>query len=278
MSRSLFLLPRFKPALSFSAFVAILLAVPSLRAQVAFTGSYTQNFDSMGTGTTPPAGWSVKTSTAGSNATWNNTTGIPSSGVASLVATTAALTYVNNPSTTNNNGYNAGTAATPSDRSLALSPTTSSGGAIELQLLNSTSQAFSSLNLNYDIRRFTSVATDNELPGYWLFYSFDNSTWTNFSSLNPTLTGSTGVIVPNSVGVTNVSTFGLGLSTLWNPNATLYLRWVDDNASQTSPDQIIGLDNVGLSGVAAIPEPSVTAVGMGAAALLGLVRLRRKRA
>jgi hypothetical protein len=34
----------------------------------------------------------------------------------------------------------------------------------------------------------------------------------------------------------------------------LFLRWVDDNAIDPSPDQFIGLDNLAIS---PIPEPSV---------------------
>ena len=44
--------------------------------------------------------------------------------------------------------------------------------------------------------------------------------------------------------------------------SNLDVRWVDDNAVQTSPDQITGLNNVGVN---VVPEPST-----GTALLLGL--------
>jgi len=64
------------------------------------------------------------------------------------------------------------------------------------------------------------------------------------AALNPTLSGPAGVVVPNTVGVTSVPATSVALSSPWNPGSNLLLRWVDDNAVATSPDQIIGLDNV----------------------------------
>jgi hypothetical protein len=210
--------------------------------------SYSQNFDAMGTsGTTAPAGWSVKNGNSGTaNNTWVSS--IPANGansVASMVNAAGSLTASNAPTATNNNGYNAGAPGNAANRMLATSPTSVAGAALQLQLANNSAGYITRLKVGYDIQRFTAPATANELPGYWLFYSLDNgSTWTNVAGLNPTLAGPGGVVVPNTVGVTSVPPTSISLSAPWNPNSNLLLRWVDDNAVATSPDQIHGLDNV----------------------------------
>ncbi len=80
-------------------------------------------------------------------------------------------------------------------------------------------------------------------PCYWLFYSLDNgTTWINIASLNPTLT-----TVPNTVGVSAMVEPNLSLASSWNNGATLRLRWINDNAVETSPDQINGIDNVAIA-------------------------------
>ncbi len=96
------------------------------------------------------------------------------------------------------------------------------------------------------------------------------------SSLNPTLAGTTGVVVPNSVGVTSVSDSSLTLSSALANGSSIEFAWVDDNAQSPSPDQILGLNNVSIE---AVPEPSAGLLGLVAAGVaLALVRLRRQRA
>jgi len=233
--------------------------------------SFSENFDSMGTaGTSPPAGWSMWNANSGSNASWTDSIAIPGTGttsVATMVAAATPLTVNDAPSTTNNNGYNA-KGASSTDRVLATSPTSNAGTAIQWQVANTGTSTITSVRIGYDIRRYAAVGTANELPGYWLFYSLDNgTTWTNVSALNPTLSGS-GVQVPNTVGVTTVAPTTFTLSGNWAPGATLKLRWVDDNAVATSPDQIIGLDNVTLTSAGAIvgtpPTVALTAPLAGA--------------
>ena len=229
---------------------------------VSFTGTYTQNFDSMGTsGTTPPTGWSLFMGEGGNNATWSSS--ITANGstlsVASMVATTGALTVNNAPTATQINGYNA-QGSSSSDRVIATSPTGVTGNAIQLRLVNNTGATLTGIQVGYDIRRYTAASTANELPGYQLFYSTDGgTTWVNVSALNPTISGSTGVIVPNTVGVTTVALTTVTLSSSVAAGSELRLRWVDDNAQQTSPDQIIGLDNVTITAVTSTgPTVSIT--------------------
>jgi hypothetical protein len=112
---------------------------------------YSETFDSMGTaGTTPPAGWSRYNGPSGtSNSTW--TTTIPGASVAAMVLQNAALTATANPTSTNNNGYNAAmSVGTPGDRVLATSPTTISGSAFQLQLTNQTGFSFDKIRVGYE--------------------------------------------------------------------------------------------------------------------------------
>ena len=221
--------------------------------------AYSQNFDSMGTsGTTPPSGWSMRIGTTSSsgNAVWTDSNGILAAGVATLAANANALTATTTPSANNNNGYNAAASAgNTSNRVLATAPTTFEGIAAQLSLTNGSGAALSAIRIGYDIIRYTAVGTANELPGYWLFYSLDNgTTWTNASVLNPTLAN-----VPNTAGTTTVPTTTVALSGTWAANTTILFRWVDDNAVATSPDQIIGLDNVSITVPQAAPTVALTA-------------------
>ncbi len=252
--------------------VLAILASSATAMAVSFTGSYSENFDSMGTaGTAPPTGWTVKTGDGGSNTTWS--TSIPASGtlsVATMINAATPLTVVTSPTIANHRGYNAALdRGHTSDRVLSTSPTGVTGAGLELLLTNNTGTTISSLNLSYDIVRFTVVGTANELPGYQLFYSLDGSTWNNVPALNPTLSGPGGVIVPNTAGITSVLNASIALVSGWANNTNLLMRWVDDNAVQTSPDQIIGLNNVAV----AVPEPA--SLGMLVAGSLCLLKRRR---
>lgn len=221
----------------------------SITQAVDLTTTYSENFDSMGTGTAAPAGWAFYP-IAGNSGTWTDATGIPASGVGG--GTPNAALIVATPPTANSGGagINAGLAASDTDRTLGTAPTSNAGAALQLSVTNTSGELLTGINLGYDTRRFQNGSAANELPGYWLFYSLNNgTTWTNVAALNPTL-----ATVPNTTGVTNTpSTLVLFSSALAN-NSTVLLRWVDDNASQSSPDQIMGLDNVSIS---AASDPSV---------------------
>ena len=231
--------------------------------QVSFTGSYTNNFDSMGTtGTTPPVGWSCVI-VAGANTAWASS--IPASGSPSVAATAT----VNNTLAVNSTGtgsYSSGTACynlalstSTGDRCLGSSPTGTAGNILQLRLLNNSGAALSGIQVGYDIRRFTAASAANELPGFWLFYSVDNGiTWVNVSALNPVLSGGA-VNVPNTVGVTTVPLTTVTLSSAVAVGAELRLRWVDDNAVQSSPDQVVGLDNVSVQSLSLSTPPTLSA-------------------
>lgn len=242
--------------------LVFLASLGSTAQAINFSGAYGENFDSMGTtATTPPSGWSVKNGASSTdNNTWKNANGVTTSAVAAMVDAAGALSVSSGPTSNQNNGYNAGAPGNSANRMLATAPTGNAGTALQLSLTNATAVSFSEVQVAYDIYRFIAVGTANELPGYWLFYSLDGgTTWTNVATLNPTLSGTSGVIVPNTVGVTNVSSTAVTLSGPWAPGATLLLRWVDDNAQETSPDQILGLDDVAVTatGLPASAAPTV---------------------
>ncbi len=251
--------------------VAAAVAATGAASAASLTDSgYSQNFDSMGTsGTAPPSAWALYTGPSGtSNSTW--TTSIPASGVAALTPTTGSLTATSAPTATNNNGYNAALSpSNTSDRVLAASPTLVSGAALQLTLTNDTGAALDGLGLSFDTVRFTAAGTVNELPGYWLFYSVNGgSSWTNVSSLNPTI-----ATVPNKVGVTSTSG-SFDFSAPVAAGGAFELRWVDDNAQQTSPDQIIGLNNVNISPV---PLPATLPLFISALGGLGFLARRSRK-
>ncbi len=247
--------------------------VTVLSGTTAYDGvSYTTSFDSMGTtGTTPPTGWSAWTGTPGSSAfTWSSSTGIlggassTANSVGTLVATSSGLTASSAPTTSNVNSYNAGAPGNSADRLLASAPTSINGVAFQLALTNTSLSSITALTLGYDIRRFTTTTSTDELPGYQLFQSTDGgTTWTNVTALNPAATGTAPtVVVANSTGVTTVSSVVVNLTSAWASGASLMLRWVDDNSQVSSPDQIIGLDNVSITPAATI-TPTLLGVWSG---------------
>jgi hypothetical protein len=257
-----------------SAAITLAACAGSSLAQANFgLVGYSENFNSMGTsGTAAPTGWRHFATSFGSNSTWG--TSIPASGASSVATdavTTAAtvLTATTTPTTNANNGFNAAASAgNTADRVLATAPTTVAGAIIQLELRNNTGgimTAGDTLTISFDTVRYNVASSANQLPGYWLFASVNGTTWTNVSTVaspNPTIT-----TVPNTVGVTARSV-GYVLPSNWNAGTSIYFRWVDDNATQTSPDQIIGLNNVSI-----VPAPGVIALaGMG-----GLLVARRRR-
>jgi hypothetical protein len=263
------------------------------------SSGYTQNFDTMGTGTVAPAGWTV-VSEAGSHSTFAPVGSFTTGTFSSINFTAGTLTSeptltAGTPTTQKGlGGYNfdaSGLTSVTGDRALGTSPSGNAGTYLGLTLTNNTGSAITNVSLAYDIDRFTTTADSNgdstsspnygveEFPGYQLFYTLNSgTTWTNVSSLNPTIdAGTAGAVqVPNTVGVTSVSDSNLTLSSAWASGSTIEFAWFDDNAESPSPDQLIGLDNVS---VEAVPEPSAGVLGLVALGVaFTLVRLRRQRA
>ena len=230
--------------------------------------AYSQNFDSMASGTATPAGWSVFGVFGGGNSTYSDTIAIPASAAGGGTVNNTLIASTTIPASTassNSQGYNFALAASSSDRALGTSPTTGQFMVLQLSVANSSGSSINAIRLGYDIRRFTSVATANELPGYVPFYSVDGTTWNAIPALVPTIAN-----VPNIVGVTTATQTSITLASPWANGTTLLIRWLDDNAVATSPDQIIGLDNVSITLPIGLPPlASLTAPTTGSVAYLG---------
>lgn len=258
-----------------ASLAALLLALlaPGARAQVSFAGSYAENFDGLSAvdATVPaPAGWSFWGALGGGNTTWTNATGIPANAVGGGTLNNTLTSATIFTTSSNTAGFNYALPATPADRALGSAPTSGQGVVWQLALTNNTGAAWNTIRVRYDIRRFTAPAA-NQLPGYWLFTSLDGgASWQNASALNPTLTGPAGVIVPTTTGVTTVPATAVALGGNWAPGGTLLLRWVDDNAAESSPDQVLGLDNVVVDlPVGQSPTVAITAPADGASFAVG---------
>src|SRR5438552_2996482 len=116
--------------------MAMCLTAPVLGQPSLKSSGFTENFDSMGVdGTWPPDGWTVYT-IPGSASTWSAATGILAEQMSPefFGRPSSGLTATLNPSSTNNNGYNAATSDAPDDRALVTAPTSVAGGVLELAL------------------------------------------------------------------------------------------------------------------------------------------------
>lgn len=235
-----------------SAFLTMLLLAPPsaiLKAQVAFTGTYAQNFDALGvTGTTILPGWSQHGNLPGDNDTWS--TFIPAGGaISAATAGTVYNTLVVSTGSSElgpNQGYNYG-ATGSTNRALGTAPHNTAGNILQLRLLNATGAAVTTLSVQYRVRRFRVATNPNELPGYWLFVSSNNgASWTEVTALRPSI-----ATVPNTIGSSMFGPVLVNLPGAVANGAEIRFRWVDDNSDNSSPDQTIGLDDLIIS----LPTP-----------------------
>ena len=261
------------------------------------TAGYTQNFDSMGTGTTFLTGWSAINLTYGADSHAQWTTSIPGSqltGTAITTITAMTDTSIVNGTKSGSAIYNMADATVgTSNRALATSPTGDNGVGLQLSMTNTGTTAITTLNISYDIKKYTDGALQSsfdstlphneELPGYQLFYSVNGGAYTNVAAFNPITTTDgvhpvipVGTVAANGAKpnldytVTNVSGT-ITLATAVAAGQTLNFMWVDDNAVNISPDQVIGLDDVNIT-----PTPIPAAAWLLGSGLMGLAGFRRK--
>ena len=284
-----------------AASVALAIGGTAQAASLTSTG-YSQNFDGMGTGTTLPTDWTAWSITTGANGHTQWETSIPAGDVGGgtqMTSVTAMTdTAIVNSTKSATSVYNMADATVgTSNRALSTSSTGNDGIALQLNLTNNTGSAINSLNISYNIKKYTDGAlqssltsglpNNEELPGYQLFYSINGGAYTNVAQFNPVASNvanpnnqpviPVGTVVANGANppvdytVTNVS----GTVTLAQAAAagqTLTFRWVDDNAVNISPDQVIGLDDVNIT-----PTPIPAAAWLFGSGLMGLVGIRRKQ-
>lgn len=290
--------------------MALVIAAGSA-AQAASTDSltsagYTQNFNSMGTGSAfPDSGWTAWNITTGNDSHLQWTTSIAPGDVGggTQITTVTAMTDTSITSSTKSGSavYNMADATVgTSNRALSTSPTGDDGIALQLALTNNTGTSLSSLSISYNIKKFSDgvlqssqtsgLPSNEELPGYQLFYSVNGGAYNNVAQFNPVASN---VANPNNqpvipVGtpaasgsnplidytVTNVS----GTVTLAQAVAagqTLTFRWIDDNGVNVSPDQVIGLDDISIN--SATPTPIPAAAWLLGSGLMGLFGMRRRK-
>ena len=260
----------------------IVLAVASVaESQVNYDGtalSYSQNFDSLGTGT---VSWSDNSTLAG----WylNSTVlGIP---------TSVGSSTGNNSS---GNVFNVGVAGVNpvSDRALGwLNASTTGTGYIGVQVQNTSGQDYIgdvSLTLTYEQWSARNTASDSlEIDYKPNLVSTGNqltsSGWTVLQSItSPNLSntggGSTHFIDGNASGnfVNASETITFTAGTPWLAGEYLWIRTKDSDVSGN--DDLNAVDNVGISIAAQpVPEPSAMALaGLGLLATFRLIRCRRE--
>ena len=224
-------------------------------APTSFTGSYTNNFDSsLGTsGTTVPAGFQTMT-IAGGNGTYTASNPISAAAMASATASaTQALTVWASGSAVASSGsslFNCGSVGNNTDRALGSDPTGVGAMVIELSMTNNTGSNLAGVVFIYDCKCLTNGSGGNgteggELPGYSFFYSLTGSTsaadWTQVTALS----------IPNYIQgtVSNSGNVSIFFPTPLTNNGVMYFRWADDNCSTVSPDQMLAIDNIGITAI-----------------------------
>jgi alkaline phosphatase D len=238
--------------------VAFFASTIMLHAQVSFTGNYQQNFDGMGTSSTIPTGWTHIGSLGGDNDSWSSS--IPASGSPSAASSGSinnSLVVASNSFSgrSNTRAYNY-SGSTTSNRALGTSPTSGAGNILQLRLVNNTGGSVQNLNIAYDIRRFATASSADEIRGYWLFVSVnDGSSWTEITALRSTSSN-----VPNTNGTSTFNQAVVLPAAVAN-GAEIRLRWVDDNSNNSSPDQRIGLDNVVITSTPTCGTPTTLSAG-----------------
>ena len=229
------------------------------QAQVSFSGSYTENFDSMGpSGTSYPAGWS------GVRYAGTGATGPLTPGVTAGTATTGGL-------------YNVGTAG-DSDRALGTLASGTTVPRFGLQLMNNSGSTYDQITFSgvSEQWRTGNNATVNETVSFE--YSFNaadiNDPTATFQPLTSMdlveiqTSSTTGGAIDGHANQIILSGSILGAN--WTDGATLTIRWSDHD--DTGTDGLYAIDNFS---VTTVPEPSTFALlGLSAAGWLAR-KLRR---
>src|SRR5262249_38647218 len=133
----------------------VLGTLPSRAATGSFTGSYTTNFDGLGSGTVMPLGFRTMTTGSG-NGVYTAATPISAAGIAVATASgTQTLTVWNFGVAAASSGtalFNVGSPGNLSDRALGSDPTSVAAVIIELSLTNNTGSNLLGVVFSYDLK------------------------------------------------------------------------------------------------------------------------------
>jgi hypothetical protein len=253
-----------------------LFTVRSGQAAVSFTGSYSQDFNTL-------------SADPGTNYLWANDTTLNGWFLLQGNGVTA-MSYYSSGWGTMNNGcfYSFGTVSNY-DRALGGvgsggtyfgSPASGSlAGYIAVALLNGSSNTFDSFSLSFNGEQWRNGGNTN-FQTMALQYGFGNSFMTvtnwftpggSFNYASPVVGSTAAAVDGNTAGRVN----GLGgtISSLsWNSGDTLWVRWIEKN--DAGNDHGLAIDDF-LITATVVPEPSTLALGL-VGGLAGLVALRRK--
>jgi hypothetical protein len=243
--------------------LCVALLVPSLSAlsQTTVVSSYSQNFDSLGTGL--PTGWGVWTS---SSSTGNGTVGTFSTTTAAnnaSVATAGNFRNMVGASQTWSSGLSSGT-----DRAIGWRASTvaTRTGSITFTLSNTTGWTFDAMSFQLFTPNSTGAIGTYQLQyqigASGTFSQLGNSTYSNNTAQNPLI-------------VTSISLTSVELASLNNQSGQVTLRFVNTDTS-TSAYQTLAIDNFSYS-ASAIPEPSTYAAIFGSLAFAGTIWHRRRQ-
>ncbi len=248
----------------------------SANAAIFFTGSYSENFDSVGSaGTAAPTDWSV----GNFDAVLGGSSAVPGSANA---ATNDTMTVNDGTSGTKGRAYNYGTTGA-SDRALGSIGTTSPGAfAVQGAFTNDTGSVISSLRIAYtgeQWHRHTQINTGSGL-GYKVYISTLNggSAYTNLGSALdfdfPTNIGGSQTALDGNAAANResfdvtVDLTAIGFGPIAD-GSDFFITWVDVNNGGN--DHGIAVDDVSIT---TVPEPSSAALlGLGGIALI----LRRRK-
>ena len=256
-------------------YTCVLMAVASLMVvrssgQISLTGgtfTYSENFDSMGTGTeaSPPSGWFAGSTKRGGNADATN-------GALFVVAT---LDFDAGGSTTGTN-YSYG-AVGDTDRALGSLTSANAAGSnrvTEVRFINNTGLSITGLSIHYDGEEWRDGGTNwaNQLT---MHFSLDGTTFAamgdQFTFTAP-VNGTSGAKDGN-LAANRVANIGGAFATSIDNGASFYLRWVD--LDDPGSDDGLAIDNFTLT-YSAIPEPSTYTL-LASGFLLLFLGIRRRR-
>jgi hypothetical protein len=227
---------------------------------------YTENFDSIGTGSTqPPLGWN-----AGSLTGASVTNGI--------IASVATLNNNTGGSTTSGN-FNYGSSG-GADRAIGALSAASVTRATEVRFLNNTGFTITNLTISYDGEQWRDGGSTANADQLGLTFSQDTvGGLTNFTAIGasfnftaPKNTATAGALDGN-LAANRVAGIGGAFTVSIAAGEVFVLRWIDPDIANN--DDGMAIDNFSLGYDVAIPEPStVMLVGIG---LLGTFIVRRRR-